>query len=59
MPDNWDTYKWGSTIVPKYETDGNCPFAKDRSKGHKEICDCFKPQDIEGWVENIGETMED
>ena len=59
MPDNWDTYKWGSTIVPKYETDGNCPFAKDRSKGHKEICDCFKPQDIEWWVENIGETMED
>jgi DNA replication protein DnaC len=51
LPSNWESYKW--PIVDKEEVDGNCPYAKDRSKSHKEACDCFQGKEIEGWVDNM------
>ena len=53
LPLDWDSYKW--PIVDKEEVDGNCPYSKDRTKPHKELCECFKTDLIPGWVENMRE----
>lgn len=47
LPLNWDTYEW--PMVDKEEVDGNCPYSRDRNRGHQEGCNCFKAELISDW----------
>ena len=59
LPSDWDSYKW--PIVDKEEVDTGdpqrnrpaCPYSQDRNQNHRRGCECFKPEMIEGWTENM------
>jgi hypothetical protein len=61
LPDNWEEYEW--PIVQEWELDFGdvkrgrpaCPFAVERKGEHRKGCECFKPEMIEGWAEEMGE----
>jgi ATP-dependent Lon protease len=55
LPTDWDKYNW--PIISKEEVDSDCPYSEDPSKKHKELCDCFKAELIEGWKENMKENF--
>jgi len=59
LPADWDTANWA--IIDKEEVDAGdpqrnrpaCPYSEDRTAQHRKGCECFKPELIEGWAENM------
>jgi hypothetical protein len=61
LTDDWDNYKdW--PITQRIELDAGspernrpaCPVYTNHKAQHREGCECFKPKEIAGWVENMG-----
>jgi len=59
LPSDWGSYKW--PIVDKEEIDNGdpqrnrpaCPYSLDRNAEHRKGRECFKPEMIEGWNDNM------
>lgn len=65
LPTDWDEYGW--PIFQKIELDAGdkeinrpaCPVYADHTTQHREGCQCFKPEKIEGWIEEMGSEYPD
>lgn len=61
LPDDWLNYEW--PLVQEEEVDAGdpkrgrpaCPYFLDRNNEHRSGCECFKPDLVPGWRENMND----
>lgn len=62
LPNDWISYDWPITDYEEIDAGDParnrpaCPYYLDRKAQHRKGCECFKPEMVEGWIENMGNT---